>query len=166
MSEISGADIEKVIAGVKRAIKAAQLSESEKQAIHIGELELTLKGVVEKVAGGELKIKIPVVDVSLGASAELASKELQTIQLTLVPARSTTRTATRTEAFEKDLVKAIKAIQEGIKNASEGEPKFTLKDASVELNFVVNAKGEISLLAKGSGQSEFAQTVKLSLVSA
>ena len=166
MSEISGADIEKVIAGVKRAIKAAQLSESEKQAIHIGELEHTLKGVVEKVAGGELKIKIPVVDVSLGASAELASKELQTIQLTLVPARSTTRTATRTEAFEKDLVKAIKAIQEGIKNASEGEPKFTLKDASVELNFVVNAKGEISLLAKGSGQSEFAQTVKLSLVSA
>ena len=124
-----------------------------------------MKAVVEKVAGGELKITIPVIG-SLGASAELASKDLQTIQLTLVPARSTTRTATRTEAFEKDLVKAIKAIQEGIKNASEGEPKFTLKDASVELNFVVNAKGEISLLAKGSGQSEFAQTVKLSLVSA
>ena len=166
MSEISGADIEKVIAGVKRAIKAAQKSESEKKALNIEKLELTLKGVVEKAAGGELKIKIPVVDVSLGASAELASKELQTIQLTLVPVRSTTRTATRTEAFEKDLVKAIKAIQEGIRNASEGEPKFTLKDAFVELNFVVNTKGEISLLAKGSGQSEFAQTVKLFLVSA
>ena len=165
MSEISGADIEKVIAGVKRAIKAAQKSESEKKALNIEKLELTLKAVVEKVAGGELKITIPVIG-SLGASAELASKDLQTIQLTLVPARSTTRTATRTEAFEKDIVKAIKAIQEGIKNASEGEPKFTLKDASVELNFVVNAKGEISLLAKGSGQSEFAQTVKLSLVSA
>ena len=165
MPEISGADIEKVIAGVKRAIKAAQKSESEKQALNIEKLELTLKAVVEKVAGGELKITIPVIG-SLGASAELTSKELQTIQLTLVPARSTTRTATRTEAFEKELVKAIKAIQEGIKNASEGEPKFALKDAFVELNFVVNAKGEISLLAKGSGQSEFAQTVKLFLVSA
>ena len=47
MSEISGADIEKVIAGVKRAIKAAQKSESEKKALNIEKLELTLKAVVE-----------------------------------------------------------------------------------------------------------------------
>ena len=51
MSEISGADIEKVIAGVKRAIKAAQKSESEKKALNIEKLELTLKAVGEKVAG-------------------------------------------------------------------------------------------------------------------
>lgn len=75
MSEISGADIEKVIAGVKRAIKAAQKSESEKKALNIEKLELTLKAVVEKVAGGELKITIPVIG-SLGASAELGSHPL------------------------------------------------------------------------------------------
>jgi hypothetical protein len=166
MPEISGADIEKVIAGVKRAIREAQQGESGRQALNIDKLELTLKGVVEKGAGGELKITIPVIGVGVTAGAELTSKDLQTIQLTLVPVISTTRTSTRAEAFEKELVKGIKAIQEGIKNAAEGEPKFALKDAFVELNFVVNTKGEISLLAKGSGQSEFAQTVKLFLVSA
>lgn len=165
MSGISGADIEKVIAGVKRAIKATQQSEVGEQNLTIDKLELTLKGLVEKNVGGELRIKIPVIDTGLGASAEVTSKELQTIQLTLVPVKSTTRSLARTEAFEKELTEAIKVIREGIKNAAIGEPKFTLQNAFVELNFIVNSKGEISFLAKGSGQSEVAQTVKLFLSS-
>lgn len=60
-------------------------------------------------------------------------------------------------------MEAIKNIQEGIKNASSVEPRFELQDASIELNFVVNNKGEIALLMKGSAQSEATQTVKLSL---
>jgi Trypsin-co-occurring domain 2 len=166
MSVIAGADIEQVIAGVKRAIRAAQQSDEGVQTITIDKLELTLKGSVEKNVGGELKIKIPVIDTGLGASAEVTNKELQTIQLTLVPVKSTTRSSTRPEAFEKELIEAIKVIREGIKNAAAGEPKFTLQNAFVELNFVVNSKGEISFLAKGSGQSESAQTVKLFLSSA
>lgn len=43
------------------------------------------------------------------------------------------------------------------------EPRFELQNASIELNFVVNKKGEIALLAEGSAQSDAAQTVKLSL---
>jgi hypothetical protein len=162
MSGISGTDIENVISGVKRAIKATQ-SDGGMQAINVEKLELTLKGMVEKGAGGELKIKIPIIDTSLGTKLEITSKELQTIQLTLVPVKSTTRSGSSTETFERELVKAIRDIREGIKNAAASEPKFSLQNASVELNFVVNNKGEIALLAKGSGQSEISQTVKLFL---
>jgi hypothetical protein len=163
MSETSGTDIERVIAGVKRAIKAAQQGDGGTQTVNVEKLELTLKGLVEKGAGGELKIKIPMIDASLGIETEITSKELQTIQLTLVPVKAMTRSGFSTEAFEKELVKAIKDIREGIKNAATTEPKFLLQSASVELNFEVNCKGEIALLAKGSGKSDVAQTVKLFL---
>jgi hypothetical protein len=163
MSGTSGTDIERVIAGVKRAIKAAQQSDGVTQAVNIEKLELTLKGLVEKGASGELKIRIPVIDVSLGIGTEITSKELQTIQLTFVPVKAMTRSGSPTEAFEKELVKAIRDIREGIKKAATIEPKFSLQSASIELNFEVNSKGEIALFAKGSGKSEVAQTVKLFL---
>jgi hypothetical protein len=164
MSGILGDDIEKIISGVKRAVTAAKQSEGGGQKFAIDRLELTLKGLVEKNVGGELKIKIPVIDTGFGAKADVTSKELQTIQLTLVPIKSMTRSSIRSESFEKELVEAIRAIREGIKNAAENEPKFTLQDAFVELNFVLNSKGEIAFLAKGSGQSEAAQTIRLYII--
>ena len=118
---------------------------------------------MQKDAGGELKIRIPILDTALGTKAEIINQELQTIQLTLVPIKKTTRSGFKAENFEKELVLAIKNIQEGIKNASSVEPRFELQNAYIELNFAVNNKGEIALLAKGSAQSEVAQTVKLSL---
>jgi hypothetical protein len=165
MPEISGTDIENVIAGIKRAINAAEQSDGGAQTIKIEKLELYLKCMVERKAGGELKIKIPIIDTSLGLSGGFTSKELQTIQLTLVPIESRTRPFIRPEVFEKELIEAIRFIREGIRNAAVGEPEFTLENAFVEFNFVVNSNVEISLLAKGSGQSEVAQTVKLFLAS-
>ena len=76
MSGISGADIEKIISGVKRAVRAAQQSDGGTQKLTIDKLELILKGLVEKNVGGELKIKIPVIDTGFGAKADVTSKEL------------------------------------------------------------------------------------------
>ncbi len=163
MSEVLGAEIEKVITGVKRAVKAAQDSSKDGQIVEVEKLELTLKGLMQKGVGGELKVRIPIIDTALGTKAEITKQELQTIQLTLVPMKKTTRSGFTPEKFERELVEAIKNIQDGIKNASSVEPKFELQNASIELNFVVNNKGEITLLAKGSTQSEIAQMVKLSL---
>lgn len=163
MSEFSGADIEGVISGVKRAIRAAQASGGSAQAVNVEMLELTLRGIVEKGAGGELKIKIPIIETGLGGRLDITSKELQTIQLTLVPVKGKVFPMARPESFETELVKAIKVIREGIKNAAATEPKFTLQSAVVELNFAVNSKGEIAFLATGSGQSELMQSVKLYL---
>lgn len=165
MPEISGADIENVIASVKRAINAAEESDNGAQTIKIEKLELSLKGMVEKNIGGELKIKIPAIDTSVGLGGGFMSKELQTIQLTLVPKEPLTRPLTRALDFEEELIEAIMVIREGIRNAAIDEPEFTLRNAFVELNFVVNSSGDISFLAKGSGQSEIAQTVKLFLAS-
>ncbi len=163
MPEVLGEKIEKVITGVKRAVKAAQQSSTEGQVVEVEKLELTLKGLMQKSVGGELNIRIPILDTALGTKAEITNQEFQTIKLTLVPIKKTTRSGFTPEKFERELVEAIKNIQEGIKNASSVEPRFELQDASIELNFVVNNKGEIALLMKGSAQSEATQTVKLSL---
>jgi hypothetical protein len=163
MTENSGADIEKVIASVKRAIRATQQIDGGTQSFNVEKLELTLKGMIEKGSGGELKVRIPIIDTSLGTKVEITDKELQTIQLTLVPNKPTTRSGISTDKIEKELVEAIKVIRESVRIAASGEPKFSLLNASVELNFVVKKGGEIAFLAKGSGQSEVTQTVKLFL---
>jgi hypothetical protein len=75
--------------------------------------------------------------------------------------KRTTRSSFMQENFEKELVEAIIGIQDGIEAASNGEPRFELQNASIEMSFILNNKGEIALLAKGSAQSEVAQTVKL-----
>lgn len=163
MSEFSDTDIERVITGVKRAIRAVQQHGGGLQIINVEKIELTLKALIEKSAGGELKIKIPIIDTNLGAKVGITSNDTQTIQLTLVPIKAATRSLTRSESFEKELFEALVTIREGIKNASEMEPKFTLQNAVVEINFVVNTKGEIAILAKGSEESEIMHSVKLFL---
>lgn len=163
MAKFSNTDIEGVITGVKRAIRAVQQNGGGLQIINVEKLELTLKAFVEKSAGGELKIKIPIIDTNLGAKLDITSNDMQTIQLTLVPIKAATRSMTRSESFEKELFEALMAIREGIKNASEMEPKFALQNAVVEINFVVNGKGEIAILAKGSEKSEIMHSVKLFL---
>lgn len=161
MSDIRGEEIAKVIVGVKRAVKAAQENNTSGHVLEVDKLELTLKGLIQKGTGTELTFRIPILDTSLGAKAEAIKQELQTIQLTLVPMEKTTRLSFTQENFEKELVEAIIGIQEGIEVASNGEPRFKLQNASFEMSFVLNNKGEIALLAKGSAQSEIAQTVKL-----
>lgn len=160
MPEISGTSIEKLISGVKRAIGKAQ-KERATNIVALNKLELILKGLVEKGGGGELEIKIPIIGTGLGLNAEVKSTEGQTIHLILVPPKDALRTGIRGEDFEEELFVAIMAICDGIEEGAEGEPKFILENAFVELNFGINTKGNISLLAKGSGQSDFTQTIKL-----
>lgn len=106
MPENQGAEIENVITGVKRAVKTAQQSGTEGQVVEVDKIELTLKGSIQKSAGGELKVRIPILDTALGAKAEITSQELQTIQLTLVPMKKTTRSGFKAEKFERELVEA------------------------------------------------------------
>jgi hypothetical protein len=118
MSDNQGEELEKVIAGFKRAVKAAQENNTSGQVFEIDKLELTLKGLIQKGAGAELKFRIPVLDAALGAKAEEIKQKLQTIQLTLVPMKRTTRSSFMQENFEKELVEAIIGIQDGIEAAS------------------------------------------------
>ncbi len=144
---------------MKKAVKAAQ--EREDTNVDIEKMELTLKGFVETSGSIGFNFKIPFVDVNIGPSAEIKSQTTQVINMTLIPEMEQTRTLE--EDVEKNLLGAIEVIQNGIDAAMEGKPHFQLENASVEIDFYIDTKGEIALIAKGGIQKETCNIVKLYL---
>ncbi|MGZ4848280.1 MAG: trypco2 family protein [Halobacteriota archaeon] len=152
-----GINIDEIIVKVKRAIRDVERqSAMEDMQFKVDKLELTLKAFTSKDAGGKITLKMPI-EVSLGG--KITDQKMQTIELTLVPAEEM-RTF-EYEDIEKDLVEAIYAIKEGIRNAAVESPKFKLQEATVGLDFVLDKEGNISIIAQGSGLSQVTHSLKL-----
>lgn len=160
-TEVKGIGIDEVITIVKKAINIAQQEQNRNvPGLNIKEVGLTIKGVSQKSVGGGFKIKIPFVDLEAGISGEYKKLGTQIIEIIFVPVKEVGAKGLP-EEIEKDLVDAINIIKRGIKRASEGEPRFEFKRASVELNFVFDLSGDIAIVGKGGLQSEVANTIKL-----
>ena len=164
----TGMDVESVIGKVKQAILAAEIQrENDPTALQLESLDLTLKAFAETEVGGEVKIKIPLINLEIGMGSSLTQQETQTIEINLKPPEMLK--AERREAIRKEidlkssLADAINIIRDGIKAAAAGEPEFVLDKATVELNFVVTEKGEITVVAKGSQVFETTNGLKLTL---
>jgi len=166
-STSTGMDVESVISKVKQAILAAEIKRENDQALQLESLDLTLKAFAETEVGGEIKIKIPVINLEIGMGGSLTQQETQTIEINLKPPEVLKEE--RVEAITKEidlkssLADAINIIRNGIKAAAAGEPEFVLDKATVELNFVVTEKGEITVVAKGSLEIETTNGLKLTL---
>ncbi len=159
----TGMDIEEIIRQVKDAIDLAgriEAAQGDRATVTIEKLELTLKAVAERSAGGDFKLKVPF-DFSGGVDAR--QQEVQTVQITLVPPPPVVAKGLAPPDLKNSLVEAILSVGDGVRAAAQGEPKFGLEGASVELNFVVGSGGSISLVVRGAARSEMTQTVKLSL---
>ncbi|MFB3764053.1 MAG: trypco2 family protein [Methanotrichaceae archaeon] len=155
---LEGLSIADTIIKVKEAIKSAQTGNGYN--FEIDKLELTLKAIAGEDAGGEFNVKIPFIDTKVGISGKYANKDAQIINITLIPEKKKEK---REWNIKDNLVKAMAIINEGVGKAAQGEPQFGLKDASVELNFVVDKNGEVAFVVKGGLQSEITNTVKLYL---
>jgi hypothetical protein len=156
-----GVDIDEIIAKVKKAIRdVEERSLREDMKFKVEKLELTLKTFTSKDAGGKITLKIPI-EISLGG--KVANQHTQTIGLTLVPVGELHTFGH--EDVEQDLVDAIYAIKEGIKNATEEPPQFKLQEATVGLDFILDKEGSISVIAQGSGQSQTTHSLKLYVTS-
>jgi hypothetical protein len=161
LAEDVGSQIDKVISRVKTAIREVeQRSYKSQMGIRIEKLDLTLKAYNSKEGGIELKL--PIVDTALGLETNISKGETQTIELTLVPVEETKLFGD--EEIEENLVNLIMGIEQGIKKALVDAPRFKLQKASVELNFVVNGGGKISIVAKGGMKSETTHNLKLYLI--
>ncbi|WP_440948422.1 trypco2 family protein [Methanosarcina sp. T3] len=163
MSENVGIQIDKIISKVKKAIREVeQQSYRSELGVKVEKLDLKLKTFNSKEGG--LELKVPVVDLDLGLGGSISKEETHTIELTLIPVDDTRLFGE--EDIEDNLVELIMGIEQGIKNALVDAPRFKLQKASVELNFVVNAGGEISIVAKGEKEIETTNNLKLYLTSA
>ncbi|AKB28870.1 hypothetical protein MSSAC_2521 [Methanosarcina siciliae C2J] len=162
MAEDMGVQIDKIITKVKKAIREVeQRSYRSEIGVKVEKLDLKLKTFNSKEGG--LELKVPVVDLDLGLGGSISKEETHTIELTLIPVDDTR--LFRDMEIEDNLVDLIMGIEQGIKNALIEVPRFKLQKASVELNFVVNAAGEISLVAKGEKKIETTNNLKLYLTS-
>ncbi|MGZ4846514.1 MAG: trypco2 family protein [Halobacteriota archaeon] len=152
-----GVDIDQIIGKVKKAIRDVERQSAvEDMQFKVDKLELTLKAFTSKDAGGKITLKIPI-EISLGG--KITDQKMQTIALTLVPVEEMHTFGY--EDIQQDLVEAIYAIKEGIRNAAVESPKFKLQEAIVGLDFVLDKEGNISVIAQGSGLSEMTHSLKL-----
>ncbi|HQF16352.1 MAG TPA: hypothetical protein PLI05_04710 [Methanotrichaceae archaeon] len=152
--------IAEAISRVKAAIRSAQMK--GEFDFDIDKLELTLKVLSEKDASGNFKLAIPFIDTDLGFGGKYMANGIQTITLTMVPE---IKKRDFPEDLENNLVQAIEIINQGIKQASNEPPNFRLQEASIELDFVVDKRGEVALMAKGGIRSEITNVIKLYLKS-
>jgi hypothetical protein len=156
-------EIDAVIAQVKKAVEVYQ-GESNEPGIEISRMDLTLKAVTEQTAGGGIKFKIPLIDVELGSKVGIKKGHTQTVELSLVP-EETFETFSR-EEVSQTLLRVLRQIDSSLKNALFAPPRFKLDKGAIELNFVVNKSGEITVLFEGKGEVETTNMLKLHIKAA
>ena len=157
MADQHGKEIQTVVKYVKEAILAV---EAEGTTVQVEKLELTLKAVEVMTAGGELKLKIPILG-DIGGGLEMSAQNTQVVTLTLVPPKG--KELLGAPDIKKELKEAILTIKEGVKSAADNEPKFALENSAVELNFVVTGEGKINVVVKADTKAEETHSMKLYL---
>jgi len=125
------------------------------ELLKIDTLDLTLKTYAKVGAGGSIKFNI------FEFGADYAKEDTQTIQMTFEPKIEGEIGPLGEADIETSLVNAIMEIKESMRAAALERPEFKLKNASVDLNFVVDAQGKISLVLKGQKEKQTTHALKL-----
>jgi hypothetical protein len=163
-----GADIDEVVRQVKEAVATVRAVQAGRPAgpfVEVAKVELTIRAVRQRNAGGEISLRIPLVGQELGGGGTVSREELQTIELTLVPPAAVPK-GPRGWDVTAELVAAILGLEEGLARSAAMEPRFDLTDAAVELHLVLGRDGRLSLVGSGTAGREVTHRVKLHLTPA
>jgi hypothetical protein len=159
-------DVEKLVARVKSAIRASDLStRPSTNDVVVNAVDLTLKVVRDLEAGGEAKWKVPFIGLELGAHGSRKWSSTNTLAISFVPPRprAVLGGAPQVMDLDSDLLQAITMVRASVAAAAAEEPKFELKGATVEISFGVTDSGGLSLIAKADATSDTTQTLRLAL---
>jgi hypothetical protein len=158
--QVAGLDVEEVIQQVKEAITLSQrLDYGDGPDVQVKEVQLTLKAYVQTGGGAEFKLKIPFINQDFGLTGGASEEETHTVQLVFVPA--TPKSLLR--PIKTQLVEGISAVRRSLRAAAAGDIPLDLKTASVSLDFVLDEKGQISLVVRGNLGRKWSNTVTVSL---
>ena len=162
--EVPGLDIEDLITEVKESIRLAELLDpGDVPGVAVTMVELTLRAYALTSGGADVKFKIPFIDQDFGFVGGGSEEETHTIQLAFAPVRSVATSKRLQPSIKTQLVDGITAIRRSLRTAAGGDVPLELKTASVALDFVLDAKGQISLIIRGGAEKKWSNTVKLSL---
>jgi len=162
--EVAGLDVEEIVAEVRQAIRLAELLDpGNGPGIEVSLVELTLKAYAQTSGGADVKFTIPFINQDFGFTGSASDEETHTIQIAFEPMRPDAIPKRAERSIKSQLVDGITAIRRSLRAAASGETPLALKTASVTLEFVLNAKGQVSLVVRRSNEKKWSNTVKLSL---
>jgi hypothetical protein len=141
------------VRSIKEAIAESQ-QEIEDAGLRVSKVELVLVTALTKSIGGGFKIKI------VGAEAHHTRADTQTLTLDLTP---TPTLESMGPSLGDELRDAIVATAAATNEASAGEPRFGLDEASVALQVQIKNDGKVSVFVEGSGERGTTHTLTLTL---
>ncbi len=158
-----GVAIDTIVDRIKAALVETQpVMESSK--IKIKRIELTLKALASGEVGAQVKLQIPILgELKFGSS--ISAKSVQTTFLALQPPKpKATLTRTKDMEFQKlqdNLKESILSLTKGVDAAINNKPPLEMDESSVELNFILASKSDISLIIKSDFESELTNNLKV-----
>jgi hypothetical protein len=162
----AGVPVEALIDAVKEAVKRAGVSRSSSQGdLRVESVQLVLRALVSKSAGGTLDFRIPFIGMRLRAGTKVTGQDTHTIDITLKPPDRSTR-AVRGGNVEDALVDAIVTIRQAMAHAAAGDDPWALSAGTVDISFGVTKTGSISVGADGELGDEVTQRLRLRLAPA
>lgn len=158
-----GIPVDEVVAQIKAAIKAANVSAvNHGRDLAVTSVTLRLNTVATRTAGGSVDFRVPLIGMRLKLGAAATWRNSQLMEMTLVPEESRFP-ETRATAVDVALVEAIETIRAVMARAAGGDDPFTLQDSAVELTFGLDADGTISLGLDGELKDETTHTMRMTI---
>ena len=159
-----GVPVDTLISVVKDSIKRAGVSRtSQTRDLQVASVQLILKVVASKTAGGGLDFRVPFIGMKLSLGAKVTKKDTHTIDITLVPPEERDTRQVRGGDVEEVLVNAIATIRDVMTKAAEGDDPWVLSASTIDISFAITQTGTISLGVDGELANELTHTLRLGM---
>jgi hypothetical protein len=163
----NGVPVPDVIAAVKRAIKAANLSATDRERdLRVGSVRLVLHAIAVRSSGGRLNFHVPIIGMEVQLGGKLTKRDTHEIEINLTPPAKEGRAEIRDGGLDDVLVEAIETVRSAVASSASGDDPFVLNDSTITISFAVTAEGSISIGVNGSLSRELTHSLNLVLMPA
>jgi hypothetical protein len=157
-----GVPVEALVGVIKESVKQAGVSAtSDDHDLQVASIQLTLQVVASKSGGGRFSFRVPFIGMQLSGGAKVSKQDTHTIDMTLAP--PTVRERAVRGDVEQTLVDAIETIRATMTAAAIGDDPWVLSTGTVDISFLINSSGGISLGFEGELSKDVTQRLRLTL---
>ncbi len=159
-----GMYVDTLISAVKEAVRLAGVSKATPNGdLRVVSIQLVLRTVAAKSAGGKLEFRVPVIGMALKAGSKVSRQDTHTVDMTLVPPTLASKSVRDPERVQDALVDAIRTIRAAMISAAGGDDPWVISGGTVDIEFAVTREGIISLGAEGELTADVRHTLRLRL---
>lgn len=159
-----GIYVDDLISAVKEAVRLAGVSKATPNGdLRVASIQLVLRTVAARSAGGKLEFRVPVIGMALKAGSKVSRHDTHTVDMTLVPPTLPVKAVRGSERVQDALVDAVRTIRAAMISAAAGDDPWVVSGGTVDIEFAVTRQGTISLGAEGELSDDVRHTLRLRL---